>query len=202
MVIDGPETGKLLHVCRDEKCPVHAKATRYQPSPQEHAESAKEALAERIEKLAGFRILNAIRKKLPPALSCPDLKLAARDYFERLGHENHRRVCRVYGWEVKKTKAAWGGSTVDYKGIAQKAVREMSTQELQHFLVVCALASDLYCPGYNPRQALARDSNLGQAAARCKIDTAKLSTMVREELSKRREGTSLKKNKTIKRKSK
>ena len=36
----------------------------------------------------------------------------------------------------------------------------MSPQEVQHFLVVCALASDLYCPGYNPRQPLGKDSNL------------------------------------------
>src|SRR5208283_1237380 len=127
VVIDGPEAGKLLHVCRDEKCPVHAKTTRYQPTPQERTERAKEAFAERIEKQTRFRILNAIRKKLPPTLSRPDLEMAALDYFERLGHDNHRRLCRVYGWGEKKTKAAWGGTTVDYKTIAGKAVGEMST---------------------------------------------------------------------------
>jgi hypothetical protein len=128
--------------------------------------------------------------------------MAALDYFERLGHDNHRRLCRVYSWEEKKSKASWGGSTVDYKTIAGKAIREMSTQEVQHFLVVCALATDLYCPGYNPRQSLAKDSNLARTAARYKIDTLKLFTTVREELSKSVKGITRKKSKTTRRKPK
>jgi hypothetical protein len=44
--------------------------------------------------------------------------------------------------------------------------------------------SDLYCPGYNPRETLAKDSNLARTAARYKIDTAKLAATVRAELSK------------------
>ncbi len=202
VVIDGPKAGTLLHVCRDEKCPVHASVTRYQATPQERAARAKELLVERIEKQTRVRILNAIRRKLPATLSRPDLEMVALDYFDRLAHDNHRRLCRIYGWEEKKTKASWGGSTVDYKTIAEKAVRGMSTQEVHHFLVACALASDLYCPGYNPRQSLAKDSNLAQTAARYKIDTAKLSASVREELSKPRQGATLKKNKTTKLKSK
>ena len=202
VVIDGPKAGTVLHVCRDEKCPVHARVSHYQATPQERAARAKELLAERIEKQTRIRILDAVRKKLPPTLSRPDLEMVALDYFERLGHDNHRRLCRVYGWEEKKTKAAWGGSTVDYKTIADKAVRGMSTEEVQHFLIVCALASDLYCPGYNPRQSLAKDSNLARTATRYKIDTPKLSATVREELSKPRKGTPLKKNKTTKVKSK
>jgi hypothetical protein len=133
------------------------------------------------------RILNAIRKKLPAMLSRPDLEMAALDYFERLGHDNHRRLCRIYGWEEKKTKTSWGGNGVDYKTITGKAVREMSTLDVQHFLVACSLVSDLYCPGYNPRQLLAQDSNVTQAASRYTIDTAKLATEVRTELSKKKE---------------
>ena len=45
--------------------PVHARVTRYEPTPQERAARAKELLAERIEKQTRVRILNAIRKKLP-----------------------------------------------------------------------------------------------------------------------------------------
>jgi ParB family transcriptional regulator, chromosome partitioning protein len=195
VVIDGPEAGKVLHVCSEEKCAVHARVTHYQTTPQERAARAKELLAERIEKQTRVRILGAIRKKLPATLSRPDLEMAALDYFERLGHDNHRRLCRVYGWEEKKTKASWGGNTVDYKTIAGKAIREMSTQEVQHVLVVCALASDLYCPGYNLRQPLAKDSNLARTAARYKIDTANLSATVRKELSKSAKQKNRKKSK-------
>jgi ParB family chromosome partitioning protein len=187
VVIDGPDAGKLLHVCRDEKCKVHAGVTRYQPSPQERAARAKEVLAERIQKLARVRILDAIRTKLSATLSLPELEMIALDYFERLGHDNHRRLCRVYRWEEKKTKASWGGGCVDYGTIARKAVGAMSPLEVQHFLVVCSLVSDLYCPGYDPRQALAKDTNLARTAARYKIDTAKLTMKVRTELSNRKE---------------
>jgi hypothetical protein len=74
--------------------------------------------------------------------------------------------------------------TVDYEAIAGKAVREMKAHDLQRFLVVCALVSDLYCPGYNPRQVLAKDSNLARTAARYKIDVAKIAAEVRAELAK------------------
>ena len=157
----------------------------------------KEALAERIEKQTRARILDAIRKKLLATLSPSDLEMAVLDYFQRLGHDNHRRLCRVYGWEEKKTKASWGGTTVDYQNIAARAVREMKPQDLQHFLIVCALVSDLYCPGYNPRQPLAKDSNLARTASRYKIDTAKLAATVRAELSKPTKKLTAKNGKTI-----
>jgi hypothetical protein len=187
VVIDGADAGKVLNVCRDDKCTVHARVTRYEATPKERAARAKELLAERTEKLTSVRILDAIRKKLPATLARPDLEMAALDYFERLGHDNHRRLCRVYGWEERKTKAEWGGNHVDYKTIAGKAVRRMSTPEVYQFLVVCALVSDLYCPGYNLRQPLAKDSNLAQAATRYKVHTAKLAAEVRTELLKRKE---------------
>ena len=87
---------------------------------------------------------------------------------------------------------------MDYKTIAGKAVREMNMREVQHFLVVCALASDLYCPGYNPRQPLGKDSNLARTAIRYKIDTAKVSATVREELAKPAKKATHKKNTTSK----
>jgi ParB family transcriptional regulator, chromosome partitioning protein len=182
IVMDGANAGKVLHVCRDEKCSVHARVSSYQPTPQERAARAKELLAGRVEKESRVRILNAVRNKLSNTLSRPDLETAVLDYFERLGHDNHRRLCRVYGWEEKKSKASWGGSTVDYKAIARKALLGMTPPEVQHFLVVCSLVSDLYCPGYNPRETLARDSNLAHAARRYKIDTARLTVEVRAEL--------------------
>jgi hypothetical protein len=132
----------------------------------------------------------AKRKKLPGALARPDLEMAVLDYFRRLGHDNHRRLCRIYGWEEKKSKAAWGGVTVDYEGIAGKAVREMNTRDLQHFLVVCSLVSDLYCHGYNPSQSLAKDSNLARTAARYKIDAGKFAAEVRTSLLKKKDNGS------------
>jgi|SRR5579871_143082 ParB family chromosome partitioning protein len=195
VVIDGMQAGTVLHVCRDEKCPVHARETRYEPTPQERAARSKELLAERVEKATRVRILEAVRKKLPGTLARPDLEMAALDYFRRLGHDNHRRLCRVYQWEEKKTKASWGAMAVDYEAIAGKMVRAMNPQDLGHFLIACSLASDLYCPGFDPRQTLAKDSNLARTAARYKIDSAKIAAEVRSEFAKKSEKVPKKKTK-------
>ncbi|MHB8525745.1 MAG: hypothetical protein ACYDD2_06240 [Candidatus Acidiferrales bacterium] len=63
--IDGKGAGTVFHICRDEKCAVHSRITRYEPSPQERAQRAQERLAERVEKQSRFRILGAVRKRLP-----------------------------------------------------------------------------------------------------------------------------------------
>jgi len=195
VVIDGLQAGTVMHICRDEKCPVHARETRYEPTPQERAARSKELLAERVEKATRVRVLEAVRKKLPGTLARPDLEMAALDYFRRLGHDNHRRLCRVYQWVEKKTKASWGAMAVDYEAIAGKMVRAMNPQDLGRFLIVCSLVSDLYCPGFDPRQTLAKDSNLARTAVRYKIEAAKLATEVRSELTKKSEKAPKKKTK-------
>jgi len=172
----------------------------FEPSPQEQAQRKKEALAERVEKLSRVRVLDAIRKKLPDVLSRPDLEMVALDHFRRLGHDNHRRLSKVYAWEEKKSKASCGAETVDFEkrvsGFvlanpesknAAAAVQGMKAADLNRFLVVCALVSDLYCPGYNPRQSLAKDSNIARTASRYKIDVAKVGATTRIELTKKAE---------------
>jgi hypothetical protein len=186
VLVDGKGAGNIFYLCQTQKCEVHNRMTRYQPTSQEQAQRKKEALAERVEKLSRVRVLEAIRKKLPAALSRPDLEMVALDYFRRLGHDNHRRLSKLYAWEEKKSKTSWGAQTVDYEKIATAAVQAMTAADLHRFLVVCALASDLYCPGYNPKQSLAKDSNLARTAGRYKVDLAKVATNVRTELAKKK----------------
>src|SRR5438046_714166 len=152
VLIDGKSAGSIFYLCEAEKCDVHNRLTRYQATPQEQAQRKKEVLAERVEKQSRVRVLEAIRKKLPDALPRPDLEMVAFDYFRRLGHDNHRRLSKLYAWEEKKSKTSWGAQTVDYEKIADAAVQAMKAADLNRFLVVCALVSDTYCPGYNPRQ--------------------------------------------------
>src|SRR5229473_118102 len=187
VLIDGKGAGSIFYLCQAEKCDVHNRVTRYQPTPQEQAQRKKEALAERVEKLSRVRILEAVRKKLPETLSRPDLEMVVLDYFRRLGHDDHRRVSKLYGWEEKKGKTSWGAQAVDYEKIAAAAVQAMKTVDLNRFVVVCALVSDLYCPGYNPRQSLEKNSNLARTAVRYKIDLAKVGATVRSELTKKKE---------------
>ena len=185
VVIDGKTAGTIFYLCREEKCPVHAAVSRYQPTPQERTQRAKEALAERVEKQTRLALLEAIRKKLPESLSRPDLEMTVLDYFRRLGHDNHRRLSKVYGWEEKKSKTKWGTEAIDHEKIATAAVLGMAAADLNRFLVVCSLVSDLYCHGYNPKQPLAKDSNLAVTAARYRVDTARITAAVKDELSKK-----------------
>jgi carbamoylphosphate synthase large subunit len=110
--------------------------------------------------------------------------MVALDYFRRLGHDNHRRLSKLYAWEEKKSKTSWGAQTVDYEKIAAAAVQGMKAADLNRFLVVCGLVPDLYCPGYNPRQSLEKSSNLARTAGRYKVDSAKIAAAVRVELAK------------------
>ena len=95
----------------------------------------------------------------------------------------HGAGAALYALRHCGAKAAWGGETVDYEKIAANAVQAMSTADLHPFLVVCALASDLYCPGNDPKQTLGKDSNRKVTAARYKVDLAKVTASVRAELS-------------------
>ena len=184
ILVDGRNAGTIFHICQNDKCPVHMGVSRYQRTPQERMQRAKELLAERVEKQTRVRILDAIRKKLPETLSRPDLEMVALDYFRRLGHDNHRRVSKLYAWEEKKSKTSWGGQAVDYEKIAAAAVLAMKTADVHRFLGICALVSDLYCPGYNPKQSLAKDSNLARTAVRYKIDVGRVAAAVRADLTK------------------
>jgi hypothetical protein len=112
--------------------------------------------------------------------------MVALDYFRRLGHDNHRRLSKLYAWEEKKSKTSWGAETVDYEKIAASAVPAMKTADVNRFLVVCALVSDLYCPGYNAKQPLSKDSNLARTAARYKVDTPKITAAVRTEVLRKK----------------
>jgi hypothetical protein len=112
--------------------------------------------------------------------------MVALDYFRRLGHDNHRRLSKLFTWEEKKSKTSWGAQTVDYEKIAATAVQAMKASDLNRFLVVCALVSDLYCPGYNPKEPLEKNSNLARTAVRHKVDSARIAIAVRAELSNKK----------------
>jgi hypothetical protein len=60
----------------------------------------------------------------------------------------------------------------------------MKAADLNRFLVVRTLVSDLYCPGYNPRRSLEKNSNLARTSIRYKVDSAKIAAAVQAELSK------------------
>ncbi len=188
VMVDGRKAGTVLHICTQENCKTHGRGSRYEISPQEREQRRRIALAARIQKEARLRILQAVRKKLPGALSRPDFEMAALDYFRRLGHDNHHRLFQVYGWPEKKTKTSWGGMSVDHEKLTQEQIRSMKTADLNRFIVTCALVPDLYYGGYGGHDVLSKESNLAQAASRYKISAAKIAALVTTELSAKRKG--------------
>ena len=188
IIVDGREAGTVMNICADEQCKTHRQFSHYEISPQEREQRGRLALAIRIQKESRSRILQAVRQKLPSALARADFEMVALDYFRRLGHDNHHRVFQVYGWEEKKTKASWGGNSVDHEKLAEAQIRTMTGADLNRFLVTCALAPDLYCPGYSSAETLSRESNLMRTAVRYKVDASKVTAKVKADLSKKRSG--------------
>ncbi len=186
VIVDGREAGTVIRICADETCKTHRQFSHYEISPQERAQRRKLALAIRIQKESRSRILQAVHQKLPPALTRAGFEMVALDYFRRLGHDNHHRLFQVYGWEEKKTKTSWGGTSVDHEKLAEAQIRGMITADLNRFLVACALVPDLYCPGYSSAETLSKEANLMKAAGRYKVDASKMTAAVTAELSAKR----------------
>jgi len=56
----------------------------------------------------------------------------------------------------------------------------MTTAEIGKFLIVCALASDLYCPSYVGGGMLTKDSNLAREAAHYKVNAERILRELKE----------------------
>jgi ParB family transcriptional regulator, chromosome partitioning protein len=188
VVVDGRKAGTVMHICTDEKCKTHRQFSHYEISPQEREQRRKLALAVRVQKEARTRILQAVRAKLPAALSRTDFEMVALDYFLRLGHDNHHRLFQVYGWEEKKAKTSWGGMSVDHEKLAEARIRAMTAADLNRFMVTCAIVPDLYCPGYSSAETLSKEANLMRTALRYKVDAAKVTATVTAKYSRKRKG--------------
>lgn len=186
VIVDGREAGTVLHVCADEKCKTHRQFSHYEISPQERQQRRKLALAIRVQKESRSRILQAIRQELPGELERADFEMVALDYFRRLGHDNHHRLFQIYGWEEKKTKASWGGTSVDHEKLAEAHIRKMRNADLNRFLITCSLVPDLFCSSYNSADTLSKEANLMRTAVRYKVNVARIGATVLREFSKRR----------------
>ena len=189
VIVDGREAGTVLQICADENCKTHRQFSHYDISPQEREQRRKLALAIRVQKESRSRILQTVRRKLPGELARTDFEMVALDYFRRLGHDNHHRLFQIYGWEEKKTKTSWGGTSVDHEGLAEAQIREMTTADLNRFLVTCALVPDLYCPGYSSAETLSKEANLMRTAVRYRVNASQIGTRVLTELSKKRKNS-------------
>jgi hypothetical protein len=73
---------------------------------------------------------------------------------------------------------------VDYPKLASARFEAMTTAEIGRFLIVSALASDLYFPSYLSSATLSKDSTLAKEATHYKVSTGRVLQEVRERLAK------------------
>ena len=183
VVVEGKRAGTKLYICTNPKCKTHA-AHSLGLSPQEKAERKSQRQTLRIQQEYRRRLLEEIYKRVPAELSRHELDLVALSYFHQLGHDSQHRLFKFFGWEEAKTKAANGGYT-DYPKLASAKLDKMTTAEVGRFLVVCALASNLYCPSYLSGAALGKDSGLAKEAGHYKVNAKRVLREVTEKLARK-----------------
>src|SRR5207247_9570487 len=175
---EGKQAGRKPYVCTNRKCQTHA-ARFLGPSPEEKAERKKQAQEVRVQQEYRKRLLEEVWKRLPGELSRHELDFIAQRYFNHLGHDSQHRIFKFLAWEAPKAKGSYGGYA-DYPKLASAKLEGMTATEIGKFLMVCALASDLYCPTYLSGATLAKDSNLLKEAAHYKVNAARVLGEVRE----------------------
>ena len=74
---------------------------------------------------------------------------------------------------------------MDYAKLVSAKLDVMTTAEIGKFLVVCTLASDLYCSAYASGATLAKDSNLAKAARHYKVNGEKILRELKESFTEK-----------------
>ena len=182
VVVEGKRAGTKLFICTNAKCKTHA-VHSLGLSPQEKAERKKQRQTLRIQQEYRRRLLEEVYKRVPAGLSRHELDLVALSYFHQLGHDSQHRLSKFFGWDETKTKSPNGGY-VEYPRIASGKLDKMTTAEIGRFLVVCALASNLYFPAYLSSAALGKDSGLAKEAGHYKVNAKRILSEATAKLTK------------------
>lgn len=182
VIVEGKRAGTKLYVCTNKRCQTHAERS-VGLTPEEKAERKKQAAAVRVQQEYRKRLLEEIYKRVPSGLSRHELDLIALNHFHQLGHDSQHRIFKFFAWEVPKTKASSGGYA-DYQKLVSAKLEAMSAVEIGRFLVVCALASHLYCPSYLSGATLGKDSDLAKEAGHYKVNATRILRETEERLTK------------------
>ncbi len=180
VVVEGKRAGTKLYVCTNPKCKTHS-AQSVGLSPEEKAARKKQAQELRIQQEYRKRLLAEVHKRVPGELGRHELDLIAQSYFQQLGHDSQHRLFKFFAWDEAKTKAANGGYT-DYPKLAAARLDKMTTAAIGKFLVVCALAGELYFPTYYGSTS-AKDTKLTREAAHYKVNCERALREAREKFT-------------------
>ena len=185
VMAEGKNIGSTLHVCTDKQCKVHH--PRVSISPEEREQRRKQAEAVRVQQAYRNRLLTEISKRVPAELSRHEFE--ALRYFEQQGHDGQHRIFKFFAWEETKPKA--NGGYANYPKLASGKLEKMTTADIGKFLIVCALASDLYCPTYVGGGMLTKDSNLAREAVYYKVNAERILRELKEKPASKTDKSSL-----------
>jgi hypothetical protein len=152
-------------------------------SPEEREQRRKQAEAVRIQQEYRKRLLTEIYKRAPAELGRHELDLIALSHFQQLGHDSQHRIFKFFAWEEAKSKAP-NGAYVDYPKPASAKLEKMTAAEIGKFLVVCALATELYFPTCYGVPA-GKDSKLIREATHYKVNGNRILVEVKEQFTKK-----------------
>jgi ParB family chromosome partitioning protein len=178
IMVEGKQAGRRLFVCTNPKCQTHAHSVGL--TPREKTERKKQAEALRIQQEYRKRVLEDVLRRVPEQLARHELDLVALRYFEQLGHDNQHRIFKFFRWELPKSNGSYAGY-VDYPKLASAKLEAMTAAALGKFLMLCALASDLYCPTYVGEATLAKDSHLARQATHYKVNGKRILRELKEQ---------------------
>lgn len=123
--------------------------------------------------------MEEVCKRVPDKLERHELCFVALRYFDQLGHDNQHRIFKFFRWELLKNNGSHAGY-VDYPKLASAKLETMTAAALGKFLMVCALAADLYMPSYVSGGTLTKDSKLARAAAHYKVSGDRIRRELRD----------------------
>lgn len=175
VAVEGKRAGGTLYVCTNKKCPTHSPYS-VGLSPEEKAQRKKQAQEQRIQQEYRSRLLEEISKRVPAQLARHELDFIALGFFNQAGHDNQHRIFKFFRWEETKDKSGYGG--VNYGKLASAKLDGMTTAELGKFLMVCALASDLYFAPY-----ITTGGKLAKEAEHYRVNAEKILREVKEKFA-------------------
>lgn len=185
LIVEGPDIGASVIVCRNSKCKEHRQS--WEPSPAQQARTtakrkAKEA-KDRHERAVRTRLLELIvdraEHRHPPGPSHEDLSLITRRLIAEMHHEDQKTVAQLRRLAVPKAK--YGGQ--DYRTtLSNHAATFKPDQLIGLLLQLCLVGALQATPGYFGAD---QGADLLATAKRLRINTAAIRREIAKQLKRK-----------------
>lgn len=179
IIIEGRNQGKVLSVCMDPKCEIHAgRYGSYTPDPKEAARKKAEEIKRKISETIRTKILDEILKGAS-ALTIEDERFIIANQFHSLWDEYRKQIFKRHGWEPKKLQY-----TKEYQ--IEKILADIDIKNLNRLSMEMALISCVRINPYIPDDKKAA-AILYETAERYDVDMKAIENQVKAEAKVKKE---------------